>query len=113
MFNRLEKEIFRWIQSKFPDSAISRQLDTAKLKQREWTKVGFYIEFQVDQGLEKWDRASPINGPDVESKDIHHGGGSLLWGEDGYLSCLELYAYGDFFREEVGEFRLPNVEDHD
>ena len=110
MFNRLETEIFKWVQSKFPGSAISQQLDTAKLTHREWTKVGFYVEFQVDRSLEKYDRTFPIDGPEIRSNDVEHGGGSLLWGKDGYLDCLEMYAYGDFFREEVEEFELLGFE---
>ena len=106
MFNRLEREIFKWFQSKYKDSAISRQLDTAKLTHREWTKAGFYIHFQVDRNSGKWDRPFPIDGPEIKSKDIEHGGGSLLWGEDGYLNCLELYAYGNLFKEEFEEFEI-------
>jgi len=108
MFNRLEREVFKWFHSKYKDSVISRQLDTAKLTHREWTKVGFYVNFQVDRNLKKWDRPFPIDGPEIKSNDIEHGGGSLLWGEDGYLNCLELYAYGNFFREEVEEFEIEN-----
>lgn len=106
MFSRIEQEILKWFQRKFSDTALDRQIESAKLTEREWTKVGFYVNFQVNGELDKCAEAFPITGPSIRSKDIHLGGGSLLWGEGGYLNCLELYAYGDFFKEEIEDFEI-------
>ena len=111
MFNNLETQIFEWFKNKYPDSILAQQLDSAKLCNREWTKVGFWVEFEVDKNLPKLDMkvyggGFPIDGPEIKSKDVDCDGGSLLWGKDGYINCLEMYAHGDYFKEQVGDFEL-------
>ena len=34
------------------------------------------------------------------------GGGSILWGSEGYINCIEMYGFGDYFREDIREFEL-------
>jgi hypothetical protein len=113
MFNRLEQDIFAWIKGKYPKSTLANQIDSAKLISRRWTRVGFYVDFEVDKDLPKlkiedYGGNFPLSGPGIESEEIHHGGGSLLWGNDGYLTSLELFAYGDYFKEEVASYTLIN-----
>jgi hypothetical protein len=111
MFNRLEIDIFEWFKEKYPLSTLANQLATAKFVSRRWTRVGFYLDFEVDNNLPRLDMAEygghfPINGPGIESEDVHNNGGCLLWGKDGYADCLEMYAFGDYFKEEVTDYRL-------
>ncbi len=75
--------------------------------------MGFYVDLEVDKSLptlkmEDYGGNFPISGPGIESEDIHHGGGSLLWGRDGYIDCLEMFAYGDYFKEQVINYKLIN-----
>ncbi|MBU6321318.1 MAG: hypothetical protein KGI78_00475 [Patescibacteria group bacterium] len=111
-FNELEKAILKWCSEKYEDSALTSQLVSASFKKREWTKVGFYTYFDVPRTLQPVAsismarRGFPITGPFIESPDIEFGGGSLLWGKDGYIDCLELYANGGSFKEHVGQFHL-------
>ena len=100
MFSRLEQDIFEWVKGKYPKSTFATQLASARLISRRWTHVGFYVDFAVDKSLPKlkmedYGERFPISGPGMESEEIHHGGGSLLWGKDGYIDCLELFTYGD------------------
>jgi hypothetical protein len=111
MFNRLEQSIFEYIKTKYPGSALAHQLTSAKLISRQWTRVGFYIDFEVDKSLPKlkmedYGGSFPINGPGIKSPEIHHDGGALLWGKDGYINRLELFANGEYFNEEVKDFQL-------
>ncbi len=113
MFNRLEIDIFAWIKGKYPKSTLANQIASAKLISRRWSRVGFYLDFEVDKSLPKlkmedYGGTFPISGPGIESEEIHNGGGSLLWGKDGYINSLELFAYGDYFKEEVNNYKLLN-----
>jgi len=111
MFNRLEIDIFKWFKETYPQSTLADQLTTANLVRRQWTRVGFYVDFEVDKNLsrlkmDEYGGSFPISGPGIESEDIHYNGGCLLWGNDGYVDCLEMFAYGNFFKEEVNKYKL-------
>ena len=115
MFNRLEIDIFEWFKEKQPQSTLANQLATAKFISRRWTRVGFYLYFVVDKNLSKLDMNEyggkfPISGPGIKSDDVHDNGGCLLWGKDGYVDCLEMYAFGDYFKEEVKKYTLVGFD---
>ena len=108
-FNKLEKAIVDYLIEQYPGTALNDQLSSALFKSREWTKVGFYVNFEVDRNLEKINLENyggnfPIDGPNLISEGIEHGGGSLFWGKDGYLNCIELYENGSFFNENIDDF---------
>jgi hypothetical protein len=106
-FNELEKAVLNWFQSQGINTSLSKQIESAKFIRREWTKVGFYIHFGVDLNLAPIIGTNfPIDGPGIESIDIDCGGGVLLWGENGHLNCIEMFANGHYFREHIREFKL-------
>lgn len=111
-FNSLEKAILEWFINNYKDPGLIAQIKAAKLKYREWTKVGFYIGLEVPKNLPpiNWSnfkvKGFPISGPKIESDDIEFGGDVLLWGKNGYIDCMELVAFGSFFREHVRNFKL-------
>ena len=110
-FNKLELAVLAWFKNHYKDKHLSAQIESAKLINREWTKVGFWIYFTVSNETPQIDLNDfqdhwPINGPSIQSTDIQHGGGSILWGKDGYINCIEMYAFGDYFNEQVKEFIL-------
>ena len=108
--NKLEEAVLKWVSKNSDNSVLINQLETAKLKEREWTKVGFHTQLELDKSCEPLDLSFPIDGPQIESKDIEHGGGSLIWGEQGYVSGIELYSYGSSFKEHITEFKLSKFE---
>ena len=110
-FNALEKAVLNWLSHHYTDHRLSLQLDAAQFISRDWTGVGFFTHFAVPKELEPIDikqfkGAFPIQGPSLDSPDIEYGGSSILWGENGFIDCLEMYAFGDFFHETVTEFEL-------
>jgi hypothetical protein len=112
-FNALEKAVLNWLSHHSADSRLSLQLDAAQFVRREWTGVGFFTHFVVPREIEPIDPKKlkggiPIHGPLLNSPDIEYGGGSLLWEEEGFVDCLEMYAFGDFFHETVTEFELTS-----
>ena len=80
---------------------------------RNWTKVGFYVDFEVPKNLAPLDmtifKHFPIEGPTIESDDIELYGGAILWGKDGYIDCIEMFCFGDFFNKEIHEFNLYDM----
>lgn len=127
-FNKLEKAILEWFIENYKDLNLTTQIKSAKLVKREWTKVGFYITLKVPRNLKPIDfsiftnrefvvssfgvkkndikKGFPIYGPKIESDDIELGGDTLLWGENGYIDCIELVAFGSYFRENITSFKL-------
>jgi hypothetical protein len=108
-YNKLEKAIIDHLIEQYPGTALSDQLSSAQFKSREWTKVGFYVDFEVDRDLVKINFENcggnyPVDGPTLISEGIEHGGGCLIWGKDGYLDCIELFAYSSYFNENIGDF---------
>ena len=131
-FNDLEKAVLEWYVATYQDENLTAQIRSAKLKKRDWTGHGFYVYLETSHDLKPIDfsilpevgvkppvhffddpklknrkRGFPIGGPDIEpSEDIEDGGGSLLWGEDGYIDCIEMYAFGHLFKEHVTNFKI-------
>ena len=125
-FNKLEKAIFEWAENKYKDERLTAQLQAAILRERRWTKVGFFVYIDVPRTLEPIDIARigsqvntnkgvitryewPIEGPILESPGIEHGGGSVFFGKNGYLDNLEIYSFGDKFDENLDEFKFLEV----
>jgi hypothetical protein len=111
-FNALEKAVLEWYAQHYSDPALIAQLRSASFQQRTWTKVGSYVALDVPGLLAPIDFSRigtpgfPIDGPRIESEGIEHGGGSLLWGNNGCITQIELYAFGSFFKETITDFVL-------
>ena len=110
-FNKLEQAVINWFIEKYQDPLLSSQLNNVKLRKREWTKVGFFVWFEPLTGLLPLDLRNfnggwPINGPDLDADLIEFGGGSIMWGEDGYITHIEMYAFGSYFGQDIQEFTV-------
>jgi hypothetical protein len=97
-FTPLEREVLSAIHEEHPNDreAIEIQLLAAKIRSRENTGAGFFTYFELQQ-----DDITPIAGPrlrespNAKIKGLQHGMGLILWIKEGYVDCLEGYAYGD------------------
>ena len=80
-FNKLERAILEWIIANISAADLIAQINAAALKEREWTKVGFYIDFNVPKTLNPIEQKDytiykhkgnfPLNiFPIIKSKDI-------------------------------------------
>src|SRR5436190_24205396 len=110
-FNELELAILTWFRMHYKNERLSAQIESAKFLNREWTKVGFFVKLKISTELPPIDLRDfndhwPIDGPNIQSADIEHGGGSILWGKEGYIDQIEIYAFGGYFNEKVNEFSL-------
>ena len=112
-FRKIETDILQWVSINTDDKRIKDQIKSAVFVERKWTKVGFYVDFEVDKFLEPLtDIDRPIDGPLLISKDIEYDGFSFIWDEDGYLNCIEMVATGNFFRENISEYSFKDCADY-
>lgn len=111
-FNELEAAVLNWCSRHYANERLTAQVESARFIKREWTVVGFYVYFDVSHELSPLDLKDfngwPIGGPNIRSPDVHYGGGTMLWGWDreGYINCIEMFAFGDQFNEHVRVFSL-------
>lgn len=112
-FNELELAILDWLKRTYANSQLTAQIESASFLKRDWTGVGFYVHFTVSRelqpiNLDDFEGHWPITGPHLASDDIQQDGNTILWGTDGYIDCIEMYAYGDFFNQIVNSFVLSS-----
>ncbi|MDH3938570.1 MAG: hypothetical protein OEV68_14695, partial [candidate division Zixibacteria bacterium] len=114
-FNNLERAVLEWYMEHYQNKQLSDQIDAAKLVKREWAKHGFYVDLAVPRSLGVVDPiglcgSRPIDGPCIKSRNIDHSGQAILWDDEGYIDCLEMFAYGERFAERIEDFELIFVK---
>ena len=106
----IEREVLAWLASRTACEALRAQLATAVVVEREHTGVGSYTDLAVpadapripDRALEE----VPVRGPMLRGEGIDMDALSLLWVEDGAITCLELAAFGEHFPEDCPAVEL-------
>ena len=115
-FNKLEKAVLEWIEKEYNDPNLIEQIQQAKFVKRNWTKVGFYVYFEVPRNLAPLNpniiKSFPIGNPVIESDDIELCGTAMLWGRDGYIHSIEMVSFGNFFNENVHDFKFYDLESY-
>lgn len=102
---RLETAIFEWIAVRRPP--LASHLRNVEVVSREHTGSGLYVF--LDEEGPSWDRP-PVDGPVINSPQLDIGGGSVLWLCRGEPHCLEIYAFGNHFPEDLDEFDLAGSD---
>jgi hypothetical protein len=76
--------------------ALRDQLSKSKIKSRELSGVGFFLNFSVPDSVPRIGSGRILIG-DVyfDLEGIKYGGGAILFVDDGHLSMLEAYLNGD------------------
>jgi hypothetical protein len=111
----LERGVLDWIARNSNDDRVREQLQHVKATSREFTGVGSFTDLCVPADAPCVDfRVSPVD-PYIESPQLQHGGGSVLFFEDGHAATLELYAIADVLSEDITDWRLlpeklPQIE---
>lgn len=110
-FNKLERAVLDMVKELYRDPVLSAQINSARFKERKWTGVGYYTEFKVPPSVPRLNCKFPIMGPWLEgSTDIELGGRAILWGEDGLITTIEMWANGNHFAEDPMHFKLYTDE---
>jgi hypothetical protein len=106
-FTGLERDVLDWIARELADPIVSRQVKAAIPIEREYTGVGSFTELRVQD--ERAPRTtlgiSPVD-PNIVSPELSHGGGCVLFFENGLLATLELFAYVGEFPRDLREWTL-------
>ncbi len=101
----LESAIMEWFIKNYP--VLVFQMNNAKVIERDYTGVGFFITLKSSKDLPPLRLyGNPIEGPLIQSEQLSHGAGSILFIKDGYVDVLEIFAYGETFPENIQEFQL-------
>ncbi len=112
-FTVLEKSILDWIIARNSDPALASQIKSARVAKREYTGAGWFIDLEVPEPRAslKPETTRPIDGPYIRSPQIDHGGGSILFHQNGVITTLEMYANGGRFDKELRHYELHGPED--
>ncbi len=72
------------------------QLSKSKIESRELSGVGFFLNFSVPESAPRIGSGRIVIG-DVyfDLEGVEYGGGAILFVDDGHVSMLEGYLYGD------------------
>ncbi len=108
---KLEKDILEWIAAHCDDKALATQCCMATVVSREHTGVGVYVNLELPDSAPACDIVRSPMHPYIESPQLEAGGGCVLFLENGRVSTLELYAYGDSFPDEMEEYSLHEPKD--
>jgi hypothetical protein len=92
---------------------LRTQLDGAHVTSREFTGAGFFSDLAVPTSVEKVPYAGRFAFGDVQATifGLEYGAGFVLFVDQGYLSFLEGYAYGEAWPETISTFSLLHPRD--
>lgn len=75
---------------------LKKQFDNAAVESREMTGVGFFVHYNVAKS-----RVAPFTKDfifgdiDIKVDGLDFGAGVVIFIKDGYITCMECYAFGD------------------
>jgi hypothetical protein len=109
--SRFEHAVLQWLRD-HADPQLAVLLSSCRVVGREHTGVGLYLDLESPPVESRASVESPVSGPDFQSPEIPHGGGSLLFLTDGRPTLLEIYTYEATFPEHgLEEFTLQESPD--
>jgi hypothetical protein len=76
-------------------NSLREQIAAAQVTDFENTGVGFFSTVSVSPAAPRLTDKSPLDAATGSVDDVEHGMGFLVFLEDGYVSLIEGYTYGD------------------
>ncbi len=108
--NKLENDVMQmFLKGDDPILEIlRRQYEQASVKDRSYSGVGFFTDFEVPADIPRVDDKPHFQLTDVvgDVRGIDHGVGFVLFMENGCISFLEGFTYGEPWPEEVRDYEL-------
>ena len=104
---QVDRDILDWIANATGDDALSRQVRSATVRKRDYTRTGFFVYFEVDAAAEATS-ARPVC-PLLQAPGLPDGAGCDLFLREGRLHYLEVYARGGFLPEQLNDYRLIDI----
>lgn len=85
---------------------LRAQVRRARLSKREMTGVGFYCDFEVDDGTPTVRGDFHLGDVQADVAGLEHGAGFVLFVRSGLVSTLEGYSYDEPWPDRVVDFSL-------
>ncbi len=103
---KADRDILGWISASTGDPALSRQIEQAQVKRRDYTRTGLFIYFVPDESAEAVSAdVSPVSAR-LDAPGLMDGAGCDLFLRQGRLHYLEVYTRGGFLPEQLEDYRL-------
>jgi hypothetical protein len=99
----IEREVLEIIAAAYPASAevLCQQIETAQVVSFENSGAGFFSNLAVAPDAPLLAEKSPLSAAHGEVLGIEHGMGFVVFLEDGRISVIEAYSYGDVFTGDL------------
>jgi hypothetical protein len=97
-------------------AGLRKQLAVADIRSREFTGVGFYVNFDLPKHVPRLHevlRVKPefwLTGVKATVDSLEHGVGFLLHVKDGLLDFLEGYTYGESWPQNIRSFEVQYIK---
>ena len=109
-FTDIENDILTWIRERTENQPLRHQFAAARPKKREYTGVGCFVDLELPDDCPLVDVVQgdgrTISGPQIRSRLLECGAGSMVFVEEGRVDLLEIYAYGNSFPKNLTEYQL-------
>ena len=107
---QLDQDILNWIGEQTGDAALSAQLQSARVKKRDYMRTGFFVYFEADEDQQAIESSVRPVCPHINSPELMDGAGCSLFLRNGRLHYLEVYARGGFMPESLEDYQLMVAE---
>ena len=93
---------------------LRRQLEFVVVKNRDFSKAGFFTNFHISNLCKIKDIKSnltfKIGDIHADIEGLNHGAGFLLYVEDGLIRMLEGYSYDEIWPSTIKEYKLTYID---
>jgi hypothetical protein len=109
-FNNIDKLVIQTICEAHEEGVkLMNQYLNATILRREASPVGWFTYFQVDSECTRLSQPRrDLGSVNADVVGMEGGIGFMLWLEDGMLSCLEAYTYGENLHETIEIISMKN-----
>ena len=107
-FDEFERDVMTWIAKETPqyELQILRQYHNCRIKGRRFTGHGFFTDFEVEDTSDSLgDLNETFGALGLDINRLQHGIGFVLFVENGFITCLEGYAYDEPFPEDIFRYK--------
>jgi hypothetical protein len=108
--NPLEAALLRSIAEYYQHPALAAQISACRITLREYSGCGFFATLAVPTDISVIIADERVfSGNDIESPELPHGAGSVLFTQNGRLHFLEVFAYADGDPAALDSFTLQPI----
>jgi hypothetical protein len=91
--------------------ALKKQFEIIQIKERDFSGVGFFLNFSVDDLVLDGSPNFEIGDVVADIEGLKYGSGFILFVRDGKLDFLEGYTFDEAWPEDIKNFKLHYIVD--